>query len=228
MPRPSRRPRRERPAAPDDRRARILDVAERRFAERGIEAVSVRSILAEAGVNVALAHYHFGGREGLIAELLRSRVGPLVEQLHRDLDLVDGRPDATLEDVLRTYFLRSARWLEDEPRVGRILAQLQTSPSPAIRALGRDALRDVLARLGEAVLRRLPPPVDPKELFLRFYLVVGGPSFLTTMWEHVRSSARRHFGPETVLAPDWIADQLVAFAAAGLRAPPVTPRQEEP
>ncbi len=42
------------PAATDDTRNRILDAAERLFAERGIETVSVRSILAEAGVNVAL------------------------------------------------------------------------------------------------------------------------------------------------------------------------------
>jgi len=63
MPHPKRRRRAQRiPAAVDDTPTRILDAAERLFAERGIESVSVRSILAAAGVNVALAHYHFGSR----------------------------------------------------------------------------------------------------------------------------------------------------------------------
>ncbi len=206
-------------AAPDGTRTRILDAAERLFAERGIEAVSVRSILAEAGVNVALAHYHFGSREGLIEELLRTRIAPLVQEQLRELDEVDARgADATLEDVLRVYFTPAARWLTQQPRFGRILAQLQTSPSPEIQEMGRDALRKVVTRLGEAVVKRLPGHVDPKRFFLRFYLLVGGPSFLSGMWDHLRRSARRHLDPEAVLDPGWIADELVAFSAAGLRA----------
>lgn len=220
------RARRKPPVEPDDTRTRILDVAERLFAERGIETVSVRSILAEAGANVALAHYYFGSREGLVEELIRTRVAPFVERLLGELDAVDARADATLEDVLRTYFLAAARWLEEQARFGRILAQLQTSPSARIRAIGREAMRKVLVRLGEATLRRLPG-IDPKEFFLRFYLVVGGPTFLTSMWDHVRLSARRHFGADTVLAPEWIAEQLVAFSAAGLRAAPVPGRTED-
>lgn len=211
---------------PDDTRIRILDAAERLFAERGIEAVSVRSILAAAGVNVALAHYHFGSRNGLVAELLRSRISPLVEELLRGLDEVDARgSDATLEDVLRAYFAPLARWMTDEPRFGRILAQLHASPSPDVQAMGREALRGVVQRLGEAVLKRLPGPADPKQLFLRFYLVVGGPSFLSSTWEHVRRSARRHLGAETVLEPDWIAEELVIYTAAGLRARAAPPRR---
>jgi AcrR family transcriptional regulator len=202
------------PAATDDTRTRILDIA-----ERGIETVSVRSIRAEAGVNVALAHYHFGSREGLIEELLRTRIAPLVQELLRDLDEVDARgADASLEDVLRAYFTPAARWLTEQPRFGRIFAQLHTSPSPEIRAMGRDALRKVITRLGDSLVKRLPSPVDPKRFFLRFHLVIAGPSFLSGSWDHVRHSARRHLGPDAALDPGWIAEELVAFSAAGLRA----------
>jgi len=43
-----------------------MDAAERLFAERGIDAVSLRTINAEAGYSVAALHYHFGTRDGLV------------------------------------------------------------------------------------------------------------------------------------------------------------------
>jgi AcrR family transcriptional regulator len=214
-----RRPRAVASAAEEDTRTRILDTAERLFAERGIEAVSVRAILGEAGLNVALAHYHFGSRDGLIAELLRSRISPLVKELLGALARVDARgAEASLEDVLRAWFTPLARWLAGAPRFARILAQLHASPSLDVRALGRESLREAVQRLGEAVVKRLPGDTDPKRLFLRFYLVVGGPSFLAGMWDHVQQSARRHLGADAVLEAEWVAEELVAFSAAGLRA----------
>ena len=99
------------PAEANDTRTRILEAAERLFAERGIEAVSVRSILVEAGVNVALAHYHFGSREGLITELLRMRVGPLMQELLRRLD--EARPRARYDvTTARPESVQSGRDLD--------------------------------------------------------------------------------------------------------------------
>jgi AcrR family transcriptional regulator len=204
----------------DETRTRILDAAERLFAERGIEAVSVRSILAAAGVNVALAHYHFGSREGLIAELLRVRVAPLMAELSRAIEEADARgPEATLEDVLRAYFALAARWMMERPSCSRLLAQLQSASSPEIRALGEDAIRGVLNLLAAAVMRRLPAGLSPKQVFLRVMLAVGGPAFLARGWERVLESARRRVGADVSFDPAMVADEFVAFAAAGLRAP---------
>ena len=45
-------------------RDRILDAAERLFARRGFHGVSVRDITGAADVDVALANYHFGSKQG--------------------------------------------------------------------------------------------------------------------------------------------------------------------
>jgi AcrR family transcriptional regulator len=59
---------------PSDRtRALILDAAERLYAERGFGDVTLRDIVAAAGVNLAAVNYHFGSKDELIAELFATR-----------------------------------------------------------------------------------------------------------------------------------------------------------
>lgn len=49
--------------AETDVKIRILKSAKRLFAKQGFEGTSVRQICEEAGANVALVSYHFGGKE---------------------------------------------------------------------------------------------------------------------------------------------------------------------
>ena len=72
-------------------RQRLLRSAERLFAEHGIDAVSMRSICAEADQrnNTAL-QYHFGDKQGLIEAILAERMSGihaqrarLLEEMHR-------------------------------------------------------------------------------------------------------------------------------------------------
>lgn len=62
-----------------DAPTRILASAERLFAERGVEATSIRMITEAAGVNVAAVSYHFGSKEGLVKELVKRRFNLLDE-----------------------------------------------------------------------------------------------------------------------------------------------------
>ena len=55
---------------------RILDAAERLFAERGFAATSLRSITAAAGVNLAAVNYHFRSKEALLEAVFTRRLGP--------------------------------------------------------------------------------------------------------------------------------------------------------
>jgi AcrR family transcriptional regulator len=56
------------PALDADARTRIVDAAERLFAEHGYHAVSLRSIMALAQVNISAAHYYFGSKKNLLQE----------------------------------------------------------------------------------------------------------------------------------------------------------------
>jgi AcrR family transcriptional regulator len=57
-----------------DTRTHLLDTAERLFQENGVEAVSLRTIVREAGQrNQSALQYHFGDRNGLMRALLDRR-----------------------------------------------------------------------------------------------------------------------------------------------------------
>ena len=60
-----------------DTHDRLLDTAERLFAERGIDATSLHHITAEADAKLASVNYHFGSKEELIRELFARRIGPI-------------------------------------------------------------------------------------------------------------------------------------------------------
>ena len=47
-------------------REKLIASAERLFADRGFDGVSVRDIAKAAGVNSALVGYYFRGKEGLL------------------------------------------------------------------------------------------------------------------------------------------------------------------
>ena len=87
---------RGRRAGSPDTRAHVLDVARRRFLAEGYQSVSLRSIAAEAGVDVALISYFYGSKRGLFAAVLAlpgHRPGDLEPgriAFHADVPLVRG------------------------------------------------------------------------------------------------------------------------------------------
>ncbi|ARU04950.1 hypothetical protein CCO03_09900 [Comamonas serinivorans] len=84
-------------------REHLKQVALQLFAERGVAQVSVRDILAAAGQRSGGAlHYHFGGKEGLLRELIADAARQFDEaRLHKLAALKRKRSPPTLRDVLR-------------------------------------------------------------------------------------------------------------------------------
>jgi AcrR family transcriptional regulator len=69
---------RRRNASGESTRVMLMEVAERLFATRGIEAVTLREIQEAAGQsNTSVIRYHFGSRDGLIRALIAYRQSSL-------------------------------------------------------------------------------------------------------------------------------------------------------
>jgi len=91
-------------------RRRIVDAARDVLLERGHGGASTRAVADEAGVRLSLVHYHFGGKQGLLLEVLErenelllrrqqklyAAPGPLAEKWRVACDFLD-------EDVRSGY-----------------------------------------------------------------------------------------------------------------------------
>ena len=82
-----------------DAPSELIRAAERLFAERGIDAVSMRVITRQAGQrNTTALQYHFGDRDGLLRGLVEKHMTQVALRRAALLDNVEGRLDVTLRD----------------------------------------------------------------------------------------------------------------------------------
>lgn len=141
--------RRGRRTGKPDTRTQILDVARRRFLEGGYQAVTLRSVATEAGVDIALISYYFGAKRGLISEALALSTNPA--------DVIDR---AALEGDPATFPQRALRRLLtvwEEPETGAPLRALVAGAfhDAALATLvkemvERELIDKVAARIGGA------------------------------------------------------------------------------
>ncbi len=96
---------------PEGTRLRVLDAAERVFAERGFAGTSMRDISVASGTSQPLIHHHFGSKEELYSAVKQR----LIEDYNRRLPKaarVKDRPLRVRAEMRRLFvFLRDSRAL---------------------------------------------------------------------------------------------------------------------
>lgn len=143
---------RGRRAGNPDTRTQILDVARRLFLLGGYQAVTLRSVAAEAGVDVALISYYFGSKKGLFGAALTLSANP-AETLART---AEGDPATFPQRALRDLL---ALW--EDPESGTPLRALIASATLDEAVAGlvkemmeREMIDKVAARIGGADARK--------------------------------------------------------------------------
>jgi AcrR family transcriptional regulator len=95
----------------------IVLAAERLFAEKGIDGISLRQINAAAGLkNNAATHYHFGGKEGLVRAIVEYRAEGINRRRQQLLDgLGEVSKKGRLRGLVRALVLPMAEHLLGNP-----------------------------------------------------------------------------------------------------------------
>jgi AcrR family transcriptional regulator len=210
-----------------DTRERILDAAERLFAAHGFAGTSLRAVTREAEVNLAAVHYHFGTKEDLLRAVLDRVVVPVNrERLERLGQLEAGSGDEPLpvEGILEAFLAPTLRSIRDLGERGviitRFLGRSYTEPSELVQALAREQYGEVGQRFTEALGRALPH-LPEAELHRRFKLVVGVLTYI------LADAGRTGEYADDLSDVDGMVGRLVAFLAAGLRAPVPAPKWQD-
>lgn len=142
---------------------RILDTAERLFAERGFEATSIRDITGAAEVNLASINYHFRTKQELIAAVFVRRVGPINQRRMELLAEIEqnARPmPPTVEALIEAMIRPAAETGFDKQKGSEILLRLTgrffSEPNVNIEQLIHANFQKMMSRFTAAFLRVLP------------------------------------------------------------------------
>ena len=195
-----------------DTKDKILDTAERLIGEQGYAATSLRHIIAQAGVNLAAVHYHFGSKEDLLDAVVARKATPVNDARIAWLERVEteaGNGPLEVEKVLESFFLPTVEVAIRNPGFVRLMGQMLAEgmmPRIVEKHFQATGLRFVGA------LRRAVPELPQEELMWRIHFMVG---------------AMAHTMCRAPIFPELAGDvtnmeprlkRLVTFLAAGFRA----------
>ena len=204
-------------------RHRLLDAAERLFAQHGIDATSLRAITAEAGTNLASVHYHFGSKEALVDAVIARRLGPINRERLRLLDKAEaaaGEGPAELDAIVEAFVEPALRLVRDPDHGGtdfvRLMAQVHGGPDEQKQRL-MNQFGEILDRFGAALGRALPH-LGASDLCWRFFFLIGSMLVALGHGDILQSHSGGACDPSDVKGT---LRHLVAFVSAGLRAPAV-------
>ena len=193
----------------------LLSIAERLFAERGVENVPLTSIVAlSKQKNRSAVHYHFGSRNGVLTAVLNRRLVSINARREAVLDALPPAPSLQL-------ILWSATWALTEAVVDEawgadyvaVLAQVISHP----QVLGGEAVDNALMT-GARHTRRLVSlalPQLPAEILGR-RLAWWNETVVSSLARWVRDTPAAGRSPQ---AAETLVNHLVAYGAAGLAAP---------
>jgi AcrR family transcriptional regulator len=201
----------------DQTRSAILTAAERLYADRGFADVTLRDIVAEAGVNLAAVNYHFGSKDELIAELFVTRSLATNRERLNQLKAAEaaGGGRAGIDAILRALVGPTLRGClgpgSERSTAARFLIRASIESVPPIRRIKNREV-DHLRKFAAAMRRSLPGH-EAVELY-------WGLHFALAMAHHtIRDSERLtklSEGSCDLADVDAIIDRVVAVSAKAL------------
>jgi AcrR family transcriptional regulator len=214
--------------AADATRLSILTAAERLYADRGFGEVTLRDIVAEAGVNLAAVNYHFGSKDALIAELYVSRSVALNRERLTELKVAEdaGGGRATVAEVIAALVSPPLRDCLGPDRqrsaAARFMVRASAESVPVIRGIRTREIGHL--RRFAAALRRALPELPEADIYWALH-------FALAMTHETMSGAERlqrlSGGACDVGDVDGIAARITAVTvqALALHTPPAQPRR---
>lgn len=200
---------------------RILDSAEKLFAEYGFNRTSLRAITDLADVNLAAVNYHFGSKNALVRAVFARylhRFFPLLE--HQLTVCIQRAYPLTLEAIF-SAFIPPLLALEQQHKQGAqrfmcLLSHGYFETQGHLRTFITRDYGDALALLRQAVRKALPELSDA-DYFWRMHFTLGSVIFTMASSDTLRDIARADFN--THIDIEQLMREIIPFIAAGVATP---------
>lgn len=203
----------------DNTRDRLLDQAERLFAQKGYAAVSVREITAAAQCNVAGVNYHFGSKQGLYMTVFQERWATRAKQVQQSFAAaLAGRQRPDLEEIISAMaraFLEGP-FTDAERRNHIQLMQRELSdPGQALGMIVENVMRPYIQNLGDLIRPCLNREVDDEQLEIYILSMLGVVLYFFLARPAVSGILHREYDRD--FKADLVA-HITAFCSNGIRA----------
>ena len=198
----------------------LLNTAERLFGQNGVTATSLREVMKVADVNMAMVHYYFKNKDGLLDAILERRLVPINQarlNLLGQYALEAGGQPLGMDDIIKAYvepFIR-LRDKADEGGVDflKLFAWLRMEPNFTYHQLMKKHLSDSLRAFQKELNRSLPNKSD-EELNWQWAFLGGTVVMTITLMDQID-----WFNDEGDMggSADWIIKNLVNYTSAGFQ-----------
>ncbi len=201
-----------------DGRLRLLNAAEELFADKGLDATSIRDLTTKAHCNLALVNYHFGDKKQLYEELFRERLRKMRDSRLSAVERVmTDKNNRSLEKLLRAYAIAFLEPFADRGRSERFmrlfareLVDQQLPKSMFIEEMAAPVMKSL-----EEALNVICPKLEKHDVQMNIHSIVGQlvhVMHLKTMFEDRHAQAVAAFDVDEAI------DHIVKFSSAGIRA----------
>ncbi|MEE4237300.1 MAG: TetR/AcrR family transcriptional regulator [Anderseniella sp.] len=201
------------------KRDRILDAAEELFAEHGYDGVTLRRIATAAGVDVALASYHFGKKLDLFQAVFQRRAATLNESRLEALAECQrraGKTGPSVEQIIEA-FLRPLELAQETGDEGwrhylALIAYINNSPYWGPRMMSQ--LFDELVQEFIDALRKALPGARDEDIYWCYHNLSGALTLTLANTGRIDKLSRGKCKSADFQAAY---DHMIPFTAAGFR-----------
>jgi AcrR family transcriptional regulator len=198
----------------------LLNTAERLFGQNGVTATSLREVMKVADVNMAMVHYYFKNKDGLLDAILERRLVPINQarlNLLGQYALEAGGQPIGMDDIIKAYVEPFIRLRDNADEGGgdflKLFAWLRMEPNFAYHQLMKKHLGVSLTAFQKELKRSLPDKTD-EELNWKWAFLGGTVVMTITLMDQID-----WFNDEGDMggSADWIINNLVNYTSAGFQ-----------
>jgi AcrR family transcriptional regulator len=189
-----------------ERRAQLIEVGRKAFAEKGFEAVSVEELAERAKISKPILYQHFGGKEGLYAVIVDREMESLVGLISDAIS--SGSPSERVEQAASSFL----RYVQENPDGFAVLSH--DMPAGAGQGSLSSVLNDVAGRVGRIFASEFKKAgYNPRNAPIYAHALIGMVTFVGQWWVNERKPS-----------VEIVSAHIAALAWMGLRHLPQEPR----